>query len=339
MSQYYYNPFGSSDVNEVMQSELMRRKAARDEKHEIRTISFSIGLAIIAYVVLQSIVSNVIIMFGLYDLYLSSALFSYSFSVVGGTFLSVLVPFAVMAFVNKKRYSYPLIPKNRVKPSRAFAWICFGMGSCIIANFAVSYIVYFIEELTGLELSQGEMLEPDSAFACVVLVVCLAVMPGICEELAMRCFSLQLLRKYGKGFGVLAVSIVFGLLHANIVQFIFAFLIGLVLGFITVKTDSIIPSIFVHMLNNGMSAVQYISKYAMGESASEDLTVIMYIFWFIAAIIGTVYLFSKKEFKTTVSEKPQTVLTFGQRFAAFLFPWMIIPFLILIGLTVLSIFQ
>lgn len=71
----------------------------------------------------------------------------------------------------------------------------------------------------------------------------------------MRCCCVQLLRKYGNGFAVLSISIVFGLLHGNVIQFVFAFLVGLILGYITVKTDSVVPAILVHALNNGMSVI------------------------------------------------------------------------------------
>lgn len=49
----------------------------------------------------------------------------------------------------------------------------------------------------------------------------------------MRCCALGIVKKYGKAFGVVAVSIVFGLIHGNIIQFIFATLVGLILGYVT----------------------------------------------------------------------------------------------------------
>lgn len=340
MSQYYYDPFGnSSDVNEKIQDEFLKFNRKKQEKSEIRMISLTMGCAIIAYLILQNVLAYALYYFNLYDLYENSPIFSYSFYVFAVSFLSVLVPFGIMAIINKKRYSYSPIPKTPIKPMKAAVWIGFGMGCCILANFAVSYIIAIVNTFTGRELSQSEMAEPNSVFSCILLAICLAVMPGICEELAMRCFSLQLLRKYGKGFAVFAVSIVFGLLHGNVVQFIFAFLVGMVLGFVTVKTDSIVPAIFIHALNNGMSVVQYIVEYAAGESWANKSTVALYVFWFVAAVASFIYLLVKKDFKKDRTEEPQSVLTFGEKFSAFLFPWMIVPFLSLITLTVLSAFQ
>lgn len=338
MSQYYYNPFGNnSDVYEAAQARFLIEQKKRAEKKEIRIISLTMGCAIIAYILLQYILRFVLVQLNLYNEYMSNPVLNYSIYVLCISFLSVLVPFGIMALINRKRYTYPVIPKTPIKLSSSVAWIGFGMGCCIVANYIVAVIITVINSLTGFELAQGEMTEPNSVFSCILLVMCLSIMPGICEELAMRCFSLQLLRKYGKGFAVFAVSIVFGLLHGNVVQFIFAFLVGLVLGYITVKTDSIVPAIFTHAFNNGMSVLQYIVKYAFGENMAEKSTVFLYVFWFVFAVFSLVYLIVKKEFKTTVKETSNSVLTTGEKFTAFLFPWMIVPFGVLIYLTVLSI--
>ncbi|MDE5984067.1 MAG: CPBP family intramembrane metalloprotease [Eubacterium sp.] len=336
MSQYYYNPFGSSDVNEAMQREYNRQLRIKQEKHEIRMMSLSMGCAIIAYLVIQLSVSSLLVPLGLYDLYLSNPVFQYGFTVLAVSFLSVAVPFGIMALVNRKNYTAPIIPNQRLKASKAFIWICFGMLCCVAANIVVSLVITFFEGLFGLKFNGGEITEPDSVFACVMYLVGVSIIPAICEELAMRCFSLQLLRKYGKGFGVVAVSIVFGLLHGNVVQFIFAFIIGLVLGYVTVRTDSIVPAIFIHALNNGMSVVQSVVNYAAGEEIANTVTVLMYLLWVAVGIFSGIYLLVKRELFFRDNNN-NSVLTTGQKFTAFLFPWMLIPMATLIILTLATI--
>lgn len=336
MSQYYYNPFGSSNVNEAMQREIYKQQRIKQEKHEIRMISLSMGCAIVAYLVIQSVISSLLIAFDLYDLYTSNPIFQYSFTIIGVSFASVAVPFGIMALVNKKRYTSPVIPNKRLKASRAFVWICFGMVCCCVCQIVVSFIVVFCQNIFGLELKSGEVTDPDSIFACIMNLIALAIIPAICEEFAMRCCSLQLLKKYGKGFGVVAVSVVFGLLHGNIVQFIFAFAIGLILGYITVQTDSIVPAVFIHALNNGMSVVQLTLNYAVDEKTSTSVVSAIYLIWSVLGVLAGIYLLIKKElFKKEKGHS--SVLTFGQKFTAFLFPWMIVPFIILIALTATTI--
>lgn len=336
MSQYYYNPFGDSGANEEYQRAFLRKQQENNEKKEIRLISLTMGAAIIAYLLFQNVAVAALYAFDLFDKYNNDAVFQSAFTIIGVSFFSVLVPFAIMALVNKKRYAHPIIPGNSIRPFKCLVWVCFGMLCCVGANFAVSYLITFLELLFDIEFTQGELLEPDSPLACVMCVISTAIIPAICEEFAMRCCSLQLLRKYGKSFAVFAVSIVFGLLHGNVIQFIFAFVVGLILGLVTVKTDSIVPAVLIHGLNNGVSALNSILTYTSGEDVAQTAILIVYALWAASGIASLVYLISKGELKNTVKSQCG-VLTNGQKFTAFLFPWMIVPFLILVIITATTI--
>lgn len=332
MSQYYYNPFGSNDVNEAMQMQMMKEKRVKEEKHEIRMISLCMSAAIMAFLIIQNIFALALYSLGISDLATSNPVFQYAFNVIAGSVCSVALPFGIAALINKRKYKYSIVPSKRIKPSKCALWVGFGMICCIGANYAVSILMILCESI-GIKLTQSEMLEPDSVFSCIMFVVAVAVVPAICEEFAMRCCSLQLLRNYGKGFAVFSVSIVFGILHGNVIQFVFAFLIGLVLGFVTIKTDSIVPAILIHAFNNGMSAVQSIVNYAAGEDAADYAVIGLYIFWLIFGVISGICLLIKGEFKSKVKEVSQSVLTTGQKFTAFLIPWMILPLFLLLLLT------
>lgn len=335
-SQYSYNPFGGSGVSEESQRVFLRKQQENEQKKEIRKISLAMALAIIAYLLVQNFVVMLLPLFNLTELYNNNSAFQSAFTIIGVSFLSVAVPFGIMALVNKKKYEYPIIQNHPIKPLKCFVWVSFGMVCCIAANIGVSFIITFLEKLFDVTFKSGESLEPDSVFACVMTCIATAVIPPICEEFAMRCCSLQLLRKYGKGFAVFAVSVVFGLLHGNVVQFLFAFVVGLVLGFVTVKTESIVPAVLIHAFSNGISAMNSVLNYTSGEDVSQNAILIAYGIWIFFGIGSIVYLIFKGEFKPA-SKAQGEVLTNGQKFRAFLFPWMIVPFVLLIILTAFTI--
>ncbi len=339
MSQYYYNPFGNNygDIDDSARIEFLKQQQIKKEKHEIRVISFSMGCAIVAYLIIQTIASVVIDLAGWSEFYTDSTTFQYAFNIVFVSFLSVFVPFGIVALFNKNRYERPAVPTEKVGFVKGFCWICFGMACCVLANIIVSYIAAVIQKIVGHELYSGIDIKPDSVSAVIMEFLGIAIIPAICEELAMRSFSLQLLAKYGKGFGVFAVSLVFGLLHGNIVQFIFAFLVGAVLGFVTVKTNNIVPAILIHAFNNGMSAVQSAVQYFFNEKSADVASIFIYILWLVLGALSGIYLLLKKEFAKS-KHKGKSVLTIGQKFSAFLFPWMIIPFIGLIGITIVNFF-
>lgn len=332
MSQYYYNPFGNSGISEENQRAFLKKQQEQKEKKEIRTISLFMGAAIIFYLVVQSFVLALLMATGYYSKFESDVIFQSGFTIIGVSFLAVFVPFAVMALINKKRYAHPIIPNKPIKFCKCFMWIAFGMLCCICANISVSYLITMLESLFDVKFTQGEMLEPNSPLSCVMITISTAIIPAICEEFAMRCCSLQLLRKYGSGFAVFAVSIVFGLLHGNVIQFLFAFIVGLVLGFVTVKTNSIVPAVCIHALSNGISVVNSVVNYAAGEKAANTSVVILYLFWFAAGAVCGLILLVKGDFRNNKAPA-QSVLSNGQKLVSFLFPWMIIPFALLIYLT------
>lgn len=336
MPQYYYDPFinganQNNEYSEQVQKMYLLEQKKKAEKSELRKISAALGTAIVAYIIIQTVSSMLLMKFDVYTLYKENAVFQYAFNIVFISVLSVAVPFGVVALFNRKKYIGPVVPNKPIKASTGFAWICCGLGCCIVVNMAVNFIVSILKSV-GIKLTQGESLEPDSIFACIMETIALAVIPALCEEFAMRCCSLQLLRKFGTGFAVFAVSVVFGLLHGNVIQFLFAFAVGAVMAYVTVKTESIVPAIFIHMLNNGMSATQDIVKYALGEKISDYVIVGMFVFWILAGILSAIYLYFKNELNG-IKDTSTSVLTNGEKMGAFMFPGMILPFVILVILT------
>ncbi|HBL40687.1 MAG TPA: hypothetical protein DDY98_03600, partial [Ruminococcaceae bacterium] len=60
----------------------------------------------------------------------------------------------------------------------------------------------------------------------------------------------QPLRRYGDHFAVFATALVFGLAHGTVSGFVFAFFVGLVLGYAVFLSESLWPAILIHFLNN-----------------------------------------------------------------------------------------
>ena len=71
----------------------------------------------------------------------------------------------------------------------------------------------------------------------------------IAEELLFRGVLIRQLRPWGKQTAILVSAIAFGLFHGNVIQTPFAFMVGLVLGYVTVEY-SIYWAIVLHVFNN-----------------------------------------------------------------------------------------
>ena len=312
---------------------------ARKERREIRKAGNAIGLAITAYVAIQLLILFFLMSVdGLYDKYLNSALFQASFNTIAIEICALVIPFGIMALINKNKYESDLIPTQKMSFGRMCLWVGFGMLCCIGADYVVGILIVIFDSF-GHSLSQPETAQPTSLISCIASVVGTAVVPAICEEFSLRCCSLGLVKKYGKGFGVFCVSFVFGLLHGNLIQLVFATLVGIIMGFVTVKTNSVIPAVLIHGFNNGMAVFGEVLIYLFGESADEYSTYAMFAFWFVFGVICTVILALKGQFK----REPQTVYepyansTIKKIATFFCVPGMIVPMVYFVFTTFLSI--
>lgn len=83
-------------------------------------------------------------------------------------------------------------------------------------------------------------------------VLATIILAPVVEEIMFRGITMRLAKKAGAGF--LAANLIqaaaFGIYHANLVQGIYAFVLGFVLGIIAYKYDSIYPAILLHLAYN-----------------------------------------------------------------------------------------
>lgn len=96
--------------------------------------------------------------------------------------------------------------------------------------------------------------EQISSAPWIGVVLLMALVPAVCEELAFRGFIFGgLVREKGKLRAVVVTAVMFGISHGVLQQSIAASLMGIVLGWITLRTGSIIPCILIHFTNNALS--------------------------------------------------------------------------------------
>lgn len=77
----------------------------------------------------------------------------------------------------------------------------------------------------------------------------MAFLAPISEEILFRGYALRTLRPYGKRFAILGSAFLFAIFHGNLLQTPLAFLVGLLLGYVSVEY-SVIWAIVLHGFNN-----------------------------------------------------------------------------------------
>ena len=103
-----------------------------------------------------------------------------------------------------------------------------------------------------------------------MLLLMMAVLPAICEELAFRGFILSGLRRLNnKWLAILVSSLFFGIAHQLLQQSISAFVVGLLIGYIAVQTKSIFPCMIYHLIHNSLPLLA--ANWVAGSGGIRDL--------------------------------------------------------------------
>lgn len=165
--------------------------------------------------------------------------------------------------------------------------VLLGLAFCGFANITSNLLASLFSGF-GFELPDHSMKTPDGPFGIVVTVIGAAVIAPLTEEFAMRGIVMGSLRKFGEKFAIITSAVLFGLMHGNLRQIPFAFIVGLILGFAVCKTGSLWTSVAIHFLNNLFASVLAI----IGEHvASEIATIINLAFFGFCILCGFISMY------------------------------------------------
>jgi len=218
-----------------------------------------------------------------------------------------IFPFVLIYKLFKYRIS-DLISFKKTEKGLAVTFFFFGVAFCAFSNIVNSKIDSFFRSM-GSDSAPTDFKLPDGVFGFILNVIASCVIPALVEEFAFRGVILGSLRKHGDGFAILTSSVLFGLIHGNLKQIPFAFLLGLFLGFCTVRTGSIRVAMCVHFYNNFFSVV---FSDATKNMTTEQSSVVLVIYMLLALVLGVTFLINCKKDIFTL-EKDKNILSFSKR--------------------------
>ena len=119
----------------------------------------------------------------------------------------------------------------------------------------LNLISLFILEKFGFSLNYSFPIAID--FTSVVFqFFVISISAGICEEVFFRGIILNTYSEYFTYWKAIIISaVLFGIFHFNILNILGPIYLGIVFGYLAIKTKSIIPAILGHMTNNGLAYI------------------------------------------------------------------------------------
>ncbi len=279
------------------------------ERRILRRFAFSSGLSLLVYFAVESVIALTIY----YPF--ERAFKDYFGEYIDGGQLAEMLMYvlpmaaAIAAAVLCSRVPFgELFPFRciRKKTARYAAFIAAGLS--VLANFAAS-LAESLTQWVGIPYLDQTQL-PSGAADIAIYLVYTALMPAIIEELLFRGAIMQPLRRFGDGFAILASSVLFGITHIYYPTIVFAFILGLSIGYFTVYTGSLHTGMLMHFVNNFTASAANLFINSMSDGSAQIFTMGLYTVEIIIGVWAVIRFakaspapFTLKPYKAVLEQK------------------------------------
>lgn len=182
-------------------------------------------------------------------------------------------------FVREKKMTFPVF----------VLLLCVFMLPQMAVSTYSTVLEWILNKLGLSAMAALEMATIDTSSFSMFLYA--SFLGPIAEELLFRGVVLRQLRPWGKQTAILVSAIAFGLFHGNVIQIPFAFMVGLVLGYVTVEY-SIFWAIVLHVFNNFVLS-DLIGR--LSEISPEGGSVLLMLILVPASVVAIVQLIVKRK--------------------------------------------
>lgn len=177
----------------------------------------------------------------------------------------LIIPFIVYLFVTKQKYSTAIGLKKLSIPNVLLLTVfsfCLRPLMTLVNAFSRQYAV---------DSTAGLMIDIATQNPFLLTLVCVAIIPAIFEESVYRGAFYQEYRKMNPLGAIFFSALLFGLLHGNLNQFTYAFIMGIIMAVVIEATDSILSTMIIHFVLNGVSVVALYALPLIDENYKELL--------------------------------------------------------------------
>lgn len=218
----------------------------------------------------------------------------YNFKLIISAICNYILPFPILLFLMKKLDSEKL-----EKESLSI--------KTFLLYFCISYLLMIIGNVIGLMLTAaiGNAIQSDVANPIQKLInstdillnlIIISTIAPIFEEIIFRKLLIDRTIKYGYKISIILSATLFALMHGNLNQFFYTFLLGGFFAYVYIKTGKIIYTIILHLIINligsvfSLFIVESVNAVTQGTYVAFDIGIILiYAIFIIMAMIFGLY--------------------------------------------------
>lgn len=195
----------------------------------------------------------VIIVLPLGNMLMSRLGFHDMFMEISYMYLFILLPVILYIVISKKSFK-KVLRLNKLNPQQIFIAMILILFIQPLTALAATIMDYFLgnELLPAMEEGMVATGGSNNIFLSLFLI---AITPAICEEVFMRGVVLNGYRNIPLWKAAVMNGVLFGLFHNNFMQLSYTTIVGIILTYVVVLTDSIYPAMIMHFIMNGLSVL------------------------------------------------------------------------------------
>lgn len=223
--------------------------------------------------------------------------------------------------------------KNKTSPWVVIIAILGVIALVFLSSPFISWIDYGLS-LLGIKVDGSTGFSLDGFWQVLLAVVMMALLPAVTEELIYRGMILNGLRSLGKWPGILLSATAFCLMHTNIPQFPYTFLLGILLGLVMYETKSLWLTMSMHFANNLiviLSMAIFGSSDIKTEATSTPIWLAILMFLGAILVVWLVWFLTKK----IHTKKYGEIVCQKQKASFFELSWLLSGFAFAIVLTII----
>lgn len=163
------------------------------------------------------------------------------------------IAFVLIAFYLSKQNgtNFWVMTKANIKPKSKHIYLAIGLSiACIFLFLPIISLWENLLSTIGYKIQDGLVYDLTNPMWIIYSIFAVALLPAICEETLFRGVVLNGTRSLGIKFCVLYSALCFSLMHLNIQQLPYTFILGIICGLFCYHTHSLWPSVIFHFINN-----------------------------------------------------------------------------------------
>lgn len=143
---------------------------------------------------------------------------------------------------------------EKLRFSRWMLALVISFGLMFVGNIVGNLLMFIVSVFSGTQAT-NPVIDAVLTSNPIIMALVTVVIAPLGEEFLFRRLIIDRTRRYGELPALILSALMFGAFHLNFYQFFYAFLIGLVFGYIYLKTGRLRYSIALHAVINSFSGI------------------------------------------------------------------------------------